>query len=273
MVSVMDILKKVGATEIALLTIMSYVIGFIITNIYLSNFGFSEFSFFHIKFIPVGLLFILLTSLIHFSIYYVDAVYKDRAWYIRIPLFAVLLVFIIYCLGIVFSSSTDSLAGYTYGPRLRFDFTVWIVINAVLFFIVTSVSHDDFLLKGFKDIEKGAKATYKILVFLVLMIFNVGLFANLIYPSVPTYLGGGQKIQAAITLEDSEEKEGRYGKIIYQTPQYVLYETMASSTDRLKVTLIPFDKIKSIDYLGIDKGTGYEIFSKYKARMEDFTAQ
>lgn len=265
----MDILKKIGTPEIATLTILSYVIGFVITNVYLSNFGFSEFSFFHIKFIPVGFLFIVLTSLIHLSLNYIDVTYKNRAWYVRIPLFAILLIFITFCLGVVFLNPTDSIAGFTYGSSFRLDFLLWALINTILFFIVTSVSKSDFLLKEMKDVEKGGRATYKILLFLVLLVLNIGFFANLIYPSVPTYLGGGGQIRASIFLEGSNKIGGDFGRIIYQTPQYVLYERFTSSTGYLKVTLIPFDRIKSIDYLGIDKGTGHEIFLKYKTMLEN----
>src|SRR3990167_5069418 len=194
-------IRTIETKDIALITILSYVVGFVITNIYLANFAFAEFSFFHVKFIPVGFLFLFLSLGVYFCFQYADLSYKERAWYVRIPLFL--------C-----------------------------VAGALIFFLVA------------------------------ITVFNIALFANLIYPSVPTYLGGGRQIMAAILVEGVQNQEPTFVRIIYQTPDYLLYESLAPSTDKVKVTMVPFDRIDSIEYLGIDAGTGSYIFSKYMLRAK-----
>ena len=262
-------IRTIETKDIALITILSYVVGFVITNIYLANFAFAEFSFFHVKFIPVGFLFLFLSLGVYFCFQYADLSYKERAWYVRIPLFLCVAGALIFFLDIVFVNRIDAVAGHGPDAIFKVDFGLWIVLNLVLYFIITALlDTKNILINNFKDIVNGYKVLNRIFFLVAITVFNIALFANLIYPSVPTYLGGGRQIMAAILVEGVQNQEPTFVRIIYQTPDYLLYESLAPSTDKVKVTMVPFDRIDSIEYLGIDAGTGSYIFSKYMLRAK-----
>ena len=267
----MEIFKKIGTKEITLTTILSYVIGFIITNIYLANYGFSEFSFFHVKFIPIGFLFLFLTVFIFYLFRHVDNISLGWPWFLRIVLWCLFPLLLIFCLSIILINPIDSLTGRLNDLVIRLDYSSWITINLCLYFLISnSITKKIFLFESHKDFKKGSKITNIVLFSLILLILNVGLFANLIYPSIPSYLGGGGQISVSLKTKSMDVDKSMYAKIIYQTPDYVLFESLDISSEKLKTTMIPFSQIESIEYLGMDRGTGYNIFSKYKGRVDDF---
>ena len=254
-------LRNIKATDVTAVTVFSYVIGFIITNIYLSNFAFAEFTYFHIKFIPVGFVFLFLSIIIFYLLRHIDLTYKK--WYSRIPLFVITLDLFAYVLSIFFPRESVELGLTNFDEVLYLmNFEIWVVTIAVIYFLITSIFKGGVpLMSSFKDIEKGYRFSIKTVFLVLFMLTNIAVYANFVYPSIPTHFGGGRQIVANIIFKDELQKKVPV-RIIYQTPEYVLYENVSTSSNMTGATMVRYEKIDSIEYLGIDSDTARHMVSR-----------
>jgi len=253
--------RNIKATDITAVTLLSYVIGFVITNIYLSNFAFAEFTYFHVKFIPVGFIFLLLSTGLFYLLRYIDLTYKK--WYSRIALFVLVLDLFAYVLTIFFPRDSVELNFLTYDMFLyQINFEVWTVTVAIIYVLSTSILKDGVpLINSFKDAEKMHHFSSKTIFLIIFTLVNIAVFANFVYPSIPTHFGGGRQILANLTFKDNLEEKVPV-RIIYQTPEYVLYENATLSMDERDAVMVRYEKIDSIEYLGIDSETARHTISR-----------
>lgn len=232
--------------------IISYIIGFIVHQIYLSQFGISANDFFKVKYILTGIIFLLIFSpAIVISI----LTTKDKRKYFKIFMFIILNIFHIFFIWGIFYGLTHSYCEFAFGNTFsstKFTATYYslLVINWAPWIIIANLFIFFMFYMFLKEPGVFKKASIFVLpLFLVILII---IFERSIFGFIPSQVGGGNPILVSPFFKDKELERSikRYENfqlylIDQRNNEYVL---LLKTKHTNKIFVIPKESI----YLTID---------------------
>lgn len=260
------------------LAVLSYILGFIIQNIYLSEFGFSDYSFLQVKYISTGILFLSINVSVAFFIY--NKIYrpyilsenklKEVVLIIIKTIFFYIVLNLLFALLIRSDLSIYSTKGLPTGI-FRLDSGIFLFLNFILSYLIYKTFQKNVHKNFLENIVGNIKDYGYIMYLLITLTLNLIYFSFILYPSFPLFVGGGRASTAFIETND---KDREYTLIIYQTSDYILTRQGVSTTSIYTYTkLIPFREIKSIVYTNIYFDQGKENFYDVKNSLHEFIAK